>query len=191
MSIARSKGIYWAGQAGSEGDGREHAEVQDGLAEGPSPSKKTAAGHLGAAPAAASAHASPEQREYWPGPLLGTVGQAGGQGGEVDGGKGVVVWFLSGFFCWFEEMEVFSWRRLTYRLPKNCDFHPSVSFPVSHSRSPSRSEIRGGLAELAHRPLHRSVGQTPLAAGLGLCTPKKKDILPPVVVGTQHVTICI
>lgn len=65
MSIARSKGIYWAGQAGSEGDGREHAEVQDGLAEGPSPSKKTAAGHLGAAPAAASAHAPPQQREYW------------------------------------------------------------------------------------------------------------------------------
>lgn len=54
------------GPAGSEGD--RSAEVQDGLAEGPSPSKEAAAGHLGAAPAAASAHAPPQQREYWPVP---------------------------------------------------------------------------------------------------------------------------
>lgn len=57
------------GPAGSEGD--RSAEVQDGLAEGPSPSKEAAAGHLGAAPAAASAHAPPQQREYWPVPSWG------------------------------------------------------------------------------------------------------------------------
>lgn len=51
-------------------------------------------------------------------------------------------------FCAFEEMEVFSWRTLKYFLPKNCPFHPSISFPVSHPMPPARSEVRGEATEL-------------------------------------------
>ena len=60
--------------------GRRRLEVQDGLAEGPSPSQEAAAHHLGAAPAAASAGAPSQQREYRPVPPTPPVGAGGGSG---------------------------------------------------------------------------------------------------------------
>ena len=73
-----STALGWRGLRG--------AEVQDGLAEGNSRSQEAAARHPRAAPAAAPAHALPQQREYRPVP-------SGGQWvswevrGEVAGGK--------------------------------------------------------------------------------------------------------
>lgn len=127
--------------------GRERTEVQDGLAEGPPPSKETAAGHLGAAPAAASAHAPLQQREYWPVPSWGRWVRWEVKEGWWLEGKGCMC-SSSVLVCAFGEMEVFSWRTLKYFLPKNCPFHPSISFLVSHPMPPARSEVRGEAAEL-------------------------------------------
>lgn len=42
----------------------------------------------------------------------------------------------SAFFCWCKEMEMLSWRRLTYFLPKNRHFHPFTPFPVPQPHGP-------------------------------------------------------
>lgn len=169
--------------------GRERTEVQDGLAEGPPASKETAAGHLGAAPAAASAHAPLQQREYWPVLSWGRWVRWEVKEGWWLEGKGCLC-SSSVLFCAFEEMEVFSWRTLKYFPPKNCPFHPSISFSVSHP-------IPQPGVRLEERPLSclmcgpQISGQPSLAAGMGPWADKKKDTQPPVVVRAQHVTICL
>lgn len=69
-----------------------------------------------------------------------------GPGGGREGGTRLPLWVL---FCWFEELEVSSWRRPRHCLPKSCHFRPSVSFPVPLPCVPAKSEVRGGDAELA------------------------------------------
>lgn len=116
----------------------ESAQVQDGLAEGPSPGQEPAARRLRAARAASSAHALPQQREYWPVLSWGQgVRRKVKEGRWVDR-TGCLLQFFNVVSCWFEEMEGSFWRRLKYFLPKNCHFHHSVLFPSPNPMAPSQ-----------------------------------------------------
>lgn len=63
------------------------------------------------------------------------MGQVGGQGDEVGGGKGVPTQFLNG-------LDLKKWERFPgggeNTLPKNYPFPSSNSFPVPHPRAPSQ-----------------------------------------------------
>lgn len=71
-----------------------------------------------------------------------STGPGGGQAGEAVEGRGRLSIF-SLFCCWFEEIEVFSWRRLNYFLPKNCHARPPISFPVPLRRTPEEGQLSG------------------------------------------------
>lgn len=93
------------------------------------------------------------------------MGQVGGQGDEVGGGKGVPTQFLNG-------LDLKKWERFPGGGENTLFLKTTLFLPLIHSQSPipeppARKEIRGEAVELAE-VLNKSVGQPSPAAWASL-----------------------